>query len=82
MSHIREPLKWTDAVFAGYSKGTTGLVLRLSDASIRTMLYENWEESYPQTLDKLKMIKNGAHIRFATWNGYDERKWFCDVVAI
>lgn len=82
MSHIRNPLKWNDAVFDGYSKETTELVLRLSDASIRIMIFENWEDSYPQTLEKLKKIKKGTRIRFATWNGYDELKWFCDIEKI
>jgi hypothetical protein len=82
MSHIREPIKWTRAKFSGYEEGSNGLILKLEGDSNRTMLYKNWDNSYPITLSKLKNLRTGAEIEFATWNGYDERVWFCDVQRI
>lgn len=82
MSHINGPLKWSNATFLKYELGVNGLQLILSDGSLRTMLYQNWENSYPVTLEKIKLIRINTPIRFATWNGYDESQWFCDVEPI
>jgi hypothetical protein len=82
MSHIREPIKWTRANFSGYEEGRKGLILKLADNSIRTMLYNNWYGAYPKTLSKLKTLTRWEEIEFATWNGYDEKVWFCDVERI
>jgi hypothetical protein len=82
MSHIREPLRWTKARFSGYEVGAKGLILKLVDNTSRTMLYKNWDNAYPITLSKLKTLQTGEEIEFATWNGYDEKKWFCDVERI
>lgn len=82
MSHISEPLKWTNAIFEGYAEGSRGLVLKLIDGTDRIMLYKNWDNSYPTTLLKLKNIPIGSAIKFATWNGYDNFVWFCDVKLV
>ena len=82
MSHIREPIKWTKAKFLGYEEGSNGLILKLVGNATRTMLYKNWDDAYPVTLSKLKALPTGAEIEFATWNGYDEKVWFCDVNRI
>jgi len=79
MSHISGPLKWTNGTFLKYEKSENGLHLFLFDGTSRTMLYQNWEDSFPSTLRKLKALRINTDIRFATWNGYDELKWFCDV---
>jgi hypothetical protein len=54
-------------------------MLKLVGDTTRTMLYKNWEDSYPTTLTKLRDLPIGAEIEFATWNGYGEKVWFCDV---
>lgn len=82
MTHINGTLKWTYSVFLRYEEGDDGLKLILFNGSQRTMLYDNWESSYPKTLSNLKAIPKGAAIRFATWNGYDETVWFCDVEQV
>ena len=82
MSHISGTLKWTNAIFLKYKEGENGLQLFLSDGTYRTMLYDNWEDSFPTTLKKLKKLSVGSHIRFATWNSYDKDLWFCDIELI
>lgn len=79
MSHISGELNWTFAIFVGYKECTDGLNLFLSDGTLRIMLYKNWENSFPTTLQKLKALRINTPIKFATWNGYDQLKWFCDV---
>ena len=79
MTHISEPLKWTDGVFSGFCDKKSELILFLSDGTKRVMNFKNWENSYPQTLENLKILKSGDLIKYATWNGYDEKQWFCDV---
>jgi hypothetical protein len=82
MSHIQGALKWNKAVFCGYFENATGLHINIDKNRHLTMYYENWEESYPITLAKVQQIPVGAHIKYATWNGYDELKWFCDVELV
>lgn len=82
MSHINGTLKWSNAIFLKCREGENGLHLILSDGTLRTMLYQNWEDSFPITLQKLKALRINTAIKFATWNGYDELKWFCDVEQV
>lgn len=82
MSHIQGTLKWSEAVFYGYLEDAAGLHINIDKNRHLTMYYANWEESYPITLAKIKLIPVGAYIKYATWNGYDELKWFCDVEQV
>jgi len=82
MTHIKGPLLWTDATFDRFKEDKEGLILWLSDGTHRTMNYANWENSHPLTLINLKKLSKGQLIKFATWNGYNEDKWFCDVVSV
>ena len=82
MSHIHGALKWSEAVFYGYFEDAVGLHIKI-DKNIRLTMYcENWEESYPITLAKVQHIPVGASIKYATWNGYDVLRWFCDVEQV
>lgn len=80
MTHITGPLKWTEATMSHYYTTDTQIVLVLSDGTNRFMNLKNWDESATKTHDNLSQIKQGSNIKFATWNGYDSKKWFCDVV--
>ncbi len=82
MTHIKGSLLWTEAVFDSFVPESDGLRLCLADCSDRKMNFVNWEESFPVTKNKLEELSKGQLIKYATWNGYSEDKWFCDVEVV
>jgi hypothetical protein len=79
MSHVNDPLVWTEGVFAGSSREASQLVLKLKDGTSRYMNYENWNDATAITEKKLSTFSPGTRIRIATWSTYDPEVWFCDV---
>jgi hypothetical protein len=81
MSHIRQPLVWTQGIFDSfnYDEPQSQLNLKLLDGSFRKMNIENWHESIELTHIKLRETKRGTPINIATWGGYDPDAWFCDI---
>ena len=43
MTHISEPLKWSDGVFSGFCDKKSKLILFLSDGTKRVMNFKNCE---------------------------------------
>lgn len=46
------------------------------------MNYKNWDGTVEITAQKVLSLSKGAPIKIATWNGYDQNKWFCDVEPV
>lgn len=82
MTHVRGSLVWSEGIFIRAEKTEDQLVLYLGDGSDRRMNLENWDETAQVTESKLRDLKRERPIKFATWESYDPKRWFCDVEPI
>ena len=82
MTHISGTVSWNKATFYGFFIRDTKIILLLDDGTYRKMNLINWEDSYPQTLKNLILLKSGDAIQYGTWSGYESKIWFCDVKRI
>ena len=84
MTHIHGAVIWTEAVIVNRFENQNELEIVLSDDTTRVMNRKNWEDSFNEntfeiTKSKLFKLKLNSKIKFATWVGYSERKYFCDI---
>lgn len=79
MSHISEPLFWTEGFLVEFGRENDQLMIKLSDGTKRYMNFENWGDSVLITEKKLAKIGKNREIKIATWGGYDSGRWFCDI---
>ena len=77
MTHIHGNIEEWNAVFSSYKHENGELMLYLNDGSSRKM--EDWGKDTLATLENLKILKKGDHIKVMTWGGRSIDKWFCDI---
>lgn len=81
MTHISGNLIWSDAIYEKHERTASQITMTLSDGTIRYMNFKNWDMDAEETYRKLEKLTSKQKILFATWGGYDEKIWFCDVKA-
>lgn len=78
-SHVRGDLVWSERIVTSFWENQDALFIGLKDGTSRRMNRENWQETYEITRHQMLEIVPGRAHMVATWGGYDERKWFCDL---
>lgn len=81
-SHVRGNLVWFEAIVTSFWERQDALFIGLEDGTSRRMNRENWEETYEITRHQMLDIVPGRTFMIATWGGYDEHKWFCDLKPV
>ena len=82
MTHINGPVIWSFGELAEVTHTDLKIKIKLEDGSVRVMNYKSWGADAVETERKASSIPVGAKIRFATWNGWDSKIWFCDIEEI
>lgn len=77
MTHIRGKIAIWNAIFSSFEQENGELILYLNDGTSRKM--EDWGKDTLITLDNIKVLKRGDHIKVMTWGNRSIDEWFCDV---